>query len=282
MGLRTIAERLSRGVVLRRRLPPEFGGARFYVSPSAGGLRYWRRNMRRIDPHLLNIICEYITPGMRVWDIGANLGLFTFCAAYRAGANGSILAVEPDIDNLSLILRTRRRLDLAAYAAVAAIPVAVAAPGQSFAEFQIATRSRSSNALVGFGLSQSGGFTERRTVPVFSADELGEKFGWPQFVKIDVEGAEAQVLAGAQRLLREHRPVMLIEVDPDPLHMQEVAQSLAPFGYRFFDADVPAPDRVPVALPPWNALCIPQERLSAGSNLRGHSQSYSVSVSSEI
>jgi FkbM family methyltransferase len=281
VGLRTIAERLSRGVVLRRRLPPEFGGARFYVSPGAGGLRYWRRNMRRVDPHLLSIISEYITPGMRVWYIGANIGLFTFCAAYRAGANGSILAVEPDIDNLSLILRTRRRLDPAGYAAVTAIPIAVAAPGQSFAEFQIATRSRSANALVGFGLSQSGGFIERRTVPLFSADELGEKFGWPEFVKIDVEGAEAQVLAGAERLLRDQRPVMLIEVDPDPLHMQKVAQSLAPFGYRFFDADVPTRDRTPVALPPWNALCIPKERLSPGSDLPGRSQSYSASVSPE-
>jgi FkbM family methyltransferase len=36
--------------------------------------------------------------------------------------------------------------------------------------------------------------------------------GWVNFIKIDVEGAEVQVVRGAERIIREHRPILVIEV----------------------------------------------------------------------
>src|SRR5262249_40377818 len=95
--LKTIAERLSRGVELKRRLPIDFGGNTIYVSPHIGGLRYWRHDLRKIDPRLLEAIRRLVKPGAVVWDIGANLGLFAFAAAALAGPKGYVLAVEADI-----------------------------------------------------------------------------------------------------------------------------------------------------------------------------------------
>ena len=52
-------------------------------------------------------------------------------------------------------------------------------------------------------------------VPVRTLDRYAEETGLiPDAIKIDVEGAEVQVLLGASELLRRHRPVLLIGVHP--------------------------------------------------------------------
>ena len=258
MGIRSLAERISKRIVLRRRLPAEFGGGRLFVSPGHSGLRFWRRDLWRVDPSLLRVAQEFIAPGMTVWDVGANIGLFTFCAAGRAGPGGAVLAIEADVDNVATLLRSRRQMDRRSYAKVEVLPVAVSGPGQRFARFQIATRSRTTNALAGYGLVPAGEFSEERQVPVFTVDELLNHFEPPAFVKVDVEGAEPQVLAGAERLLRDVRPALFLEVAPESPDRQALATRLAQFGYRMFDTDEPKGSRKPHALPPWNCLCLPE------------------------
>jgi hypothetical protein len=95
MDLRKSVEYLSRGLVFKRRLPPEFHHFPIYVSPEAG-LRYWSR-MSRVDPMLYRMARELVKPSASVWDIGANVGLFSICASSLAGQEGHVVAVEPDI-----------------------------------------------------------------------------------------------------------------------------------------------------------------------------------------
>jgi hypothetical protein len=58
-----------------------------------------------------------------------------------------------------------------------------------------------------------GGDAGGEAVPVRPLDEIPEALGHPpQLVKIDVEGFESEVLEGAQSILREHRPVLYIEL----------------------------------------------------------------------
>jgi FkbM family methyltransferase len=47
---------------------------------------------------------------------------------------------------------------------------------------------------------------------VTTLDEAMARFGRPDFIKMDIEGAEEQALAGAERVLSEARPAWLIEV----------------------------------------------------------------------
>jgi len=94
--LRSTLEQMTHPFTIRRRLPRPFDAARIYAT-TEGGLRYLRPNMGRVDPILLSLAEELITPGDIVWDIGANVGLFSFAAAVAAGPDGYVLAVEPDV-----------------------------------------------------------------------------------------------------------------------------------------------------------------------------------------
>src|SRR5689334_7118241 len=103
---RSLLEAVSRHVVLKRRLPARFNRGTLFVSPGAGGLRYWRRDMDKVDAGLLSLVTELVRPSDTVWDIGANVGLFTFAAAAVVGSSGCVLALEPDITLVQLLRRS--------------------------------------------------------------------------------------------------------------------------------------------------------------------------------
>src|SRR5437870_11528737 len=103
-ALRRCAERLSRGRVLKRRLPAEFGKTPLYVSPDSQ-LKYLKIGREAFDAELLQVALDEIGPGMVVWDVGANVGVFTFAAASLA-ESGSVLAIEADIWLTQLIRRS--------------------------------------------------------------------------------------------------------------------------------------------------------------------------------
>jgi FkbM family methyltransferase len=253
--LRSTLERLTRDVVLRRHLPHAFGGGRLYVTTGGGGLKYLKWHLDHADADVFAIVDEFVSPGKRVWDVGGNMGLFTFAAAFRAGPEGSVLTIEPDVDNVTLLLRSRRVMDPARNARVDILPAALSAAGERVGQLQIAARSRAANALAGFGSTQMGGSRETRAVPLFAADELIATFGPPEVVKIDVEGAELQVLSGANRLLSEARPTLLMEVFEE--HGREVADLLHGHRYRVLDAAAARDARVDLPVAPWNCLAVP-------------------------
>jgi hypothetical protein len=87
--LRSIIERLSREIVLKRKLPSRFGGESIFVSPGVA-LRFWRLNLETVDPVLFNVVCELVRTGDVVWDIGSSVGLFTFASAFIAGPQSGL------------------------------------------------------------------------------------------------------------------------------------------------------------------------------------------------
>ena len=64
--IRSGLEQITHPLVLRRRLPSPFGAARIYVT-TEGGLRYLRPSIRGVDPILLGLAEELISPGDTVW-----------------------------------------------------------------------------------------------------------------------------------------------------------------------------------------------------------------------
>lgn len=261
MNFRRIVERVGRNVTFVRRLPKKYGGARCVVS-SEGGLRYLCSGMGTVDEALLRLSTCLIQPGDVVWDIGANVGLFSVAASSQAGPRGAVLAVEPDNWLVGLLRRTASLRDCRYQSPIEVLPCA-ASNTESLATFCIAERARASSYLEGTAsqarTSQAGGVRSTITVVTARLDWLLERREAPSILKIDVEGAEGIVLEGATRLMREIRPTILVEVGSE--RSQSVSSLLQEFGYRLYDGDDPRWFENPQKLCSWNTIAVPEESI---------------------
>ncbi|MBF0424952.1 MAG: FkbM family methyltransferase [Magnetococcales bacterium] len=250
--LRTLLEKVSDRFVLERHLPAEFGGRRVCVTPGSA-LKYWRFDLGKIDPDLLRLVRVHVRPGAKVWDIGANVGLFAFAAAGVVGPEGRVVAIEPDT-RLVEIMRKSLRLPENIFLRLDVLPVSVAgALGVGY--FHIAARGRSANHLaVALGSSQAGGVSVSYPVVTLTLDWLLEQYGPPDLVKIDVEGAEHLVLEGGKRLLGEARPIILCEVSGH--NSSFISGLLKEYRYTLFDWE--KNDDVAIAQATFNTLALPQ------------------------
>ncbi|MBV8050972.1 MAG: FkbM family methyltransferase [Acidobacteriaceae bacterium] len=240
--MRRIVEHLSRGVVLRRRLPRRFGRLPIYVTPEAS-LRYWF-SMSAVDPLLYTMAEELVRPGSVVWDIGANVGLFSLCAAARCGTSGFVLAVEPDIWLANLVIRSASQLAAKQFSCAevkllcAAISDSIEVTGLCIAE-----RQRASNHLTQTQRSMHSGNTRPlQPTACLTLDFLLTQFPPPSVLKIDVESHEVRVLKGARKLLQEVKPLIWCEVLRE--NSSEVTSLLREAGYELYGAESTPHERI--------------------------------------
>ena len=245
--IRRILKTLGRGVVLKRHLPPEFASAPLLVSPDSA-LGYWRRDIAKVDPFLLSMARELVRPEMTVWDIGANVGLFSFAAA---SLGAQVVAVEADIWLANLMHRSALLNQLN----VTVLPAAVS-DRQGVAKLYLSDRGKASNSLRGSGLAQS--------VVTVTLDWMLDHFPAPQVLKIDVEGMEYAVLSGARKLL-ESRPVIFCEVTENH---DLVGELLRGAGYDLYAAQ--DRNRQPLHQPSRDTLAIPKPGAHEGGRPSGH------------
>ena len=228
--IRSWVERISRNRVVKRRMPAAFGSRTVYVSASASP-QFWKRDLSGVAPELFRLADLLVKPGDVVWDVGANIGLFSFAAAARAGASGSVLAIEPDPWLGALLRRSAGESNHDA-APVTVLNLAIS-DRIGMLQFNVAERGRASNFLSGFRSTHAGVSGISFPVMAVPLDQLADHFPLPSLIKIDVEAMEHVVLAGAQQLLR-FRPTIVTEVDPE--HLEEVSRMLA--GYRLLTSEL--------------------------------------------
>jgi FkbM family methyltransferase len=172
------------------------------------------------------------------WDIGANIGLYSWCCA-NARPDFHIVSFEPDAKNVECLRRTSAAWNLTAHDIV---PRAVAEQvGRTiFFTDEISRATGTLEPAAGaFNATHYGAVPRGVEVETISLDHLIAE-GWapPLVVKIDVEGAELRVLRGGQRLFAEHRPILLLEIFGD---RPRTFALLEEFGYDCFDSDRRAP-----------------------------------------
>lgn len=259
--LRRATEVLLAPWVLKRRLPALAGGGLIVVSAKVGGLKFLIKPADRWDPNLLNIAALLVRNGNVVWDIGANVGLFSRAASFHAGDAGTVLAVEADLDAVALLNRMRTHI-ASGHAAIEVLPVAVSKVC-GFVHFDIAMRARATNAISGYGSTQTGGVKETRTLPAVTLDYMLTHFRAPNVLKIDVEGAEVDVLFGASQLLDSSRPFVYCEVQGNT--RSAVMEILEGYDYRLWDGDRfnGTPHTAPVTASTSNILAAPKEKCHA-------------------
>jgi len=188
-------------------------------------LREWKE--RWLAHRLLS---KFVFRGALCFDVGANIGDITDLFL-KLGAR--VVAVEPQAENVS---RMERRFSSRPHLTLVA--KAIGAEDGS-AELLVCNASDCSSLSAEFAatLSRSGRvpptykWDQRQTVDVTTLDALIARFGTPDFVKIDVEGYEAEVLKGLSHPL----PAVSFEYTPERLQptLDCIAHLVALGSYEF-------------------------------------------------
>lgn len=174
-------------------------------------------------------VCEWKDPGFVLYDVGANMGLYSAMAASMFSPR-AVHAFEPTPETADVFGRIvrRNRLETVQVHRVAAADTA------GFAELYLSPVSDSSNSLV-------HGFRETdrsMVVETVRLDDVVERTGdRMDIVKIDVETFERSVLDGARTAIERDRPVVIIEVlrRKGRDHGVEISEFFAGLGYSCFE-----------------------------------------------
>jgi FkbM family methyltransferase len=192
-----LADRLFAGLTAPHVLERSLFGLRLRVDVArANPQRLLYLEGERFMPER-EVVRRLLRSGMRAVDVGANIGYYLLLIESVVGPGGSVACFEPEPENLRELGRNveANRLEN--------VRVFAAAVGAE--EGRVSMRVGINAAVAG---EAGGDFT----VPLVRLDSALD--GPVDFVKIDVEGYEGHVLAGARHLLREHRPVLLVEIHP--------------------------------------------------------------------
>ncbi len=144
-----------------------------------------------------------LQPGMVVLDVGAHAGYYTLLMAKQVGQNGKVIAFEPNSVVRELLIKN---IGLNKYDQVTVSPFALFS--------REGTTALETLDISNMRLSLHGAATNTQPVVMRAFDHCRVELGISQvnLIKIDVEGAELDVLQGMRELLDNCYPALLIEV----------------------------------------------------------------------
>jgi FkbM family methyltransferase len=174
----------------------------------------------------LRFLRRILQAGEAVIDIGANYGVYTLSMARAVGPTGSVLAFEP------------------ASATASMLEASVAANGYS----HVTVRRSAVSAVAGTGQLTVGEHSELNalardtpagaveSVPLVTLDDCLREYGWTQvdFVKIDAEGEERNILQGGERFFSQLSPLVEYEIKAGTeLHL-DLVEAFTQRGYSSY------------------------------------------------
>lgn len=147
---------------------------------------------------------ENVQPGNVVIDCGAHVGVFTHFALKRGASK--VVAIEPDPANLECLRRN--------YAAeIAAGRVVLVPKGAWNEETTLKLYSGDLNSGSNSVIQQHAGAKSYIEIPVTTIDGVVASLGLARvdFIKMDIEGAEREALAGARNTLAQFKPRLMLD-----------------------------------------------------------------------
>jgi FkbM family methyltransferase len=170
-----------------------------------------------------------LKPGNLFFDVGANGGFFSILACTRVGAKGKVVGFEAHPE---VVWEARQQLRLN-HCDNATVVAAAVSDRMGTMDFSDASNSFSRHLLTDEEKQQK---LPAIRVPTITLDAAAERYGAPDVIKIDIEGAELLALQGGSRLLRQHRPTLLLEIHDAELSAV-IREVLDHYGYQVFHMD---------------------------------------------
>ena len=204
--VRTIFAGPCRG--LKYRIFPDMG-----LSPLYGG---WEADAQ-------SLMVKHVGKGTVAYDVGANYGIHALLMARLVGSEGHVYVFEP-----VPAIRAELELNVALnhFANVTCVELAVS---NECGEAQFSVNGHVGAGHFATNKSEGSSNIKVRTVTIdeFVRSGRGKP---PQFMKIDVEGAESRVLSGALEVFKQHRPTVLVDLH-NPDEDRAVGAILSQSGY---------------------------------------------------
>lgn len=195
---------------------------------------YWYHGRKR-EAASMALFEKVIRPGDLVVEVGGHIGFITQYFSQLVGASGSVVVFEPGPNNLPYLIRNTKALPN-----VEIVELGVGSePGR--ADFFVESLTGQNNSFVADfeGLAANADAAgvdsgvERISVELTSLD--AHFAAQPDFIKVDVEGFELPVLQGAERILREGHPVLMVEIQAD---REAISQLATAHGYEVLGEDL--------------------------------------------
>jgi FkbM family methyltransferase len=221
-----LKSKLSNGAVVYGKNCAGFGGRGIYIMRDS------------IEPEF-QFLEKFLDPQGVFIDIGANTGIYCVKAAKHYKNDGVVLAVEPFIDILSTL---QYSIQINGFSNVRLRNFCVS---NHTGMMKFWRNFEKPNC---FSLTKYDPNAKPLSVLTVSLDDL---FSWENldrldYLKIDAEGAEQDILFGAKNVIQKHRPIIQLEITFEEIHTQL-------FNYSVFYAPLSP-----------NKICIPNEHSKIG------------------
>jgi FkbM family methyltransferase len=232
---------------VRSQLKQAMGGRAFLIAkgPMKGLKRYgggwvFSQHLAGLTPEdefLMKLHENVELSSKTVFDIGGFEGYFALYFSRLVGEEGHVVTFEPNPRNREMI---ERHAALNEKSNIQVMPNAIGAAAGSFPLVVDPGQPARGSINIGVGdHTKEAGDATTIDVQVARLDDLFAEHGWspPALIKLDVEGAEADAIAGMPSILSEHRPALFIEMhgayvdDPTGLIIG-VLQPLLDLGYN--------------------------------------------------
>lgn len=162
----------------------------------------------------INFFKQHIKQNSIVLDIGAQLGLMSKVFSDLTGASGKVFAFEPAPNTYEILCKT---IEMNMMGHIATPVQKAVSDKKGMTKFYISKMVLDpANSLVDYKRKHN---FQGIDVAVISVDDFVSEQSLPKvdFIKIDAEGAEYQVLQGAQKTMQKYRPVIHLALHPAAL-----------------------------------------------------------------
>lgn len=154
----------------------------------------------------IHFVRAFIKEGMNVMDIGANYGLYATAMAANIGQAGHLWCFEPTPNTAQALTDTINKNN---FQERTTIVEAGLSDHEGEASFYM-----SPNAELNSLTPDESQDMEKVTIKLKTVDQCADELNWPKidFIKLDAEGEEVNILKGGEKFFAEHEPVVMFEL----------------------------------------------------------------------
>ena len=167
---------------------------------------------RDYESDVIKLIKKILKPGSIAIDVGANIGIHTLVMSNKIGRNGKVLAVEPQPEILE---RLKSNISLNNIKNIQVLPIALSSKPGKVILYTHSDKYNNKAQSSFYKNHAENNLTRKIRVSVKTIDQIinDEKLKKVDFIKIDTEGNDFNVLKGAEKTICNHKPFIVFEYE---------------------------------------------------------------------